>query len=130
MMEVCQPDAGAISRIDGQQRMEEHAHVAPVAYRPQAAHAPGMGLVVQFGRVLDRQHVPPRSSLPGARAGVGYQFARRHFVIRQPAPELNFPRPVSRQLPQADGLSGHHALEQNSAVFLNGHPRNEIANII
>jgi len=70
------------------------------------------------------------NNLPGVCAGVGYQFARHHFAIRRPAAKLNFMRPVSRQMPQADGLLGQHSLEQSSAVFLNGYRQNHLHRII
>ena len=66
MMDVRQSQAGAVHRIHRQQRVQKQTHVAAVPHRPQAAHAPGMGWVVQLGGVLDRQHMPSRRTLPGA----------------------------------------------------------------
>jgi hypothetical protein len=83
-----------------------------------------MGLVVQFGHILDRQYVTCCGNGARAPAGSGDDFCRAHFVIGQPATKLNFPGARSSQFSQADALLGEHALKQNCTVFLNARRQN------
>ena len=49
--------------VDGDGRMQEQPKIAVIAGTPEAAFADCMARKVEFGRILDGQHVPPSRTL-------------------------------------------------------------------
>ena len=82
-------DHPAIGRIHRQDRMQEQADIRAVAARAEAALARRVGRKMQLGRVLDRQHVPPRGASGAHTPGSRQHLHRGHRRIGQEPAKLD-----------------------------------------
>ena len=78
-MSAGHPDDAASVGIDRQAGVREEAHILAVAGRPQALHAAGMGLILEFGCILNGEHVPASRLRPGVAGGSVQHLPHRHF---------------------------------------------------
>jgi hypothetical protein len=78
-----QPQNAAVLGIHRQRRMHEQAYVRPVANPPEIVLAPGLGLVIDLGGVLNDQHVSAGRRLVRARRRRFQNFLDRHVFIAE-----------------------------------------------
>jgi len=112
-----QSQTGSAVGLDRQHRMDEQPGVPAIAHRAQAPRSSGMGLIVQFAGVLDRQNMQAGDAGPHLLADRALHFHQSYLGIVQPPPEASLFDPVVRQTPNADGRALDHPLQQVPPPF-------------
>ena len=112
------PDNGAAAGIGRKHGMNEKAKVHPVTGRSKPAHAPGMGLMVDLARILDRKHMPAGNAACAV-AGHGLEHSSSRYTRAvEKARVAHLARVPAAKPPEAHRAFGAQPPQQIRAPFL------------
>ncbi len=122
-----EPQNGVL--LHDQERVQEEAVVGAVADGAEPARAPGMGLIVELGGVLDDQDMAPGRGLIGQASHGVEHLGRGHTGIGEQAAEALLTGAGCAELSQADGaLFEDGTQEVGGPLFRRGSPKSPIQN--
>ena len=117
-----QTDHAPMGGVDGDGRMQEQATIAVIAGAPEAALADGMAWKVEFGRILDGQHMAPCRTLASIAPRGGQHLGVADRAVVEEAAERELLIAVFRQdMDTRRGLLSHCVQQPRADTAQAGH---------
>jgi hypothetical protein len=109
--------ARAIVRIHAQDRMQKQPNIGAIADGPEIVLAVGLRLIIDLGRILDRQNVTTAHQAGGSLADGLNDFGHLYPNIIQKSPELSLAGATVSEFTHPQCLTFYNSLDEGCAPF-------------